>query len=263
MKISAYTTIFNLKNIQLSIIDALDNWFYYFDEVIISTLTKDVNEINEEIKNYKFFNKIKIVDIDIDFNNLFWDGILKNNGLQNCSNEIVFQIDLDERVSGTKEFLENLYNILISQNKPCSLMLKTIDLFDDLDHYKNIGQKWYIHTKKDCYRGAVNFAKINNEVFDPEKSDTCELIDKDGNLINCLGCLNATDDSIKIFHLGFLDLNRRSQLNKNFWKDIWSERKSLSQNKKIEANDIFIDPNEFNSINKYKHNFSQPLWPTI
>jgi hypothetical protein len=95
MKISAYTTIFNLKNIQLSIIDALDNWFYYFDEVIISTLTKDVNEINEEIKNYKFFDKIKIVDIDIDFNNLFWDGILKNNGLQNCSNEIVFQIDLD------------------------------------------------------------------------------------------------------------------------------------------------------------------------
>jgi hypothetical protein len=53
---------------------------------------------------HKFFDKIKIVDIDIDFNNLFWDGILKNNGLQNCSNEIVFQIDLDERVSGTKEF---------------------------------------------------------------------------------------------------------------------------------------------------------------
>jgi hypothetical protein len=263
MKISAYTTIFNLKNIQLSIIDALDNWFYYFDEVIISTLTKDVNEINEEIKNYKFFDKIKIVDIDIDFNNLFWDGILKNNGLQNCSNEIVFQIDLDERVSGNKEFLENLYNILISQNKPCSLMLKTIDLFDDLDHYKNIGQKWYIHTKKDCYRGAVNFAKINDKLFDPEKSDTCELIDQEGNLIDCLGCVNITNDSIKIIHLGFLDLNRRSNLNKTFWKNIWSERKSLSQNKNIEANDVFINSSDFKITNKYKHNLNKPLWPKI
>ena len=260
--ISAYTTAFNFENMKMSVKEALCNWFVYCDEVVISTTDEDRERLEKEIVDFPSYN-IKVVSLDIDTKDLFWDGKLKNNGLKNCSNDVVFQIDLDERISGDKGHLNKLAEAVQQNTEPCCISIQSIDLFGDLNHYKSIGQKWYLHTRNGCYRGAVNFALIDDKIFDPEKSDTCELIDKNGDLIPCMGVTPLTANSIKVFHLGFLDLIRRAHLNKNFWRGIWSERKTLSQKKKVEAEDVLVSTKDFESLEKYKLEFPQPLWPTI
>tara|TARA_B100000287_G_scaffold432747_1_gene492759 strand:+ start:929 stop:1720 length:792 start_codon:yes stop_codon:yes gene_type:complete len=261
--ISAYTTAFNFEHMNMPLKDALSNWFVYCDEVVISTIDKDREEAEKQVADFSLANKIKIVSLDIDTDDLFWDGKLKNNGLKNCSHDVVFQIDLDERISGDTGHLNKLAEVIEQSTESCSISIHNIDLFGDLNHYKSIGRKWYLHSRKGCYRGAVNFAIIDDKIFDPEKSDTCELIDKDGNLIPCMGVASLTPNSVKVFHLGFLDLDRRANLNESFWKDIWSERKSLSQNKKVEAKDVLVNTIDFETIEKYELQFPQPLWPTI
>jgi hypothetical protein len=261
--ISAYTTAFNLEDMKLSLKEALFNWFVYFDEVVISTRETDLGDVKSRLANFSLLHKVKIVSLDIGTEDLHWDGKLKNNGLQNCSHNVVFQIDLDERIAGSQPQLNQLAEAISRSPSPCSISIQNIDLFGDLNHYKTMGRKWYLHSRGGCYRGAVNFARIDNEIFDPEKSDTCELIDENGDLIPCIGTIRFTIDSPKVFHLGFLDLERRAHLNQTFWKDIWSERKSLSQQKEVEATDVFIDAKKFDSTPKYKHNIPLPLWPTI
>ena len=147
--ISAYTTAFNFENMKMSVKEALCNWFVYCDEVVISTTDEDRERLEKEIVDFPSYN-IKVVSLDIDTKDLFWDGKLKNNGLKNCSNDVVFQIDLDERISGDKGHLNNLAEAFHQNTEPCCISIQSIDLFGDLNHYKSIGQKWYLHTRNGC-----------------------------------------------------------------------------------------------------------------
>ena len=263
--ISFYTTAFNLDDFDIDIEDALLNWFYYADEVVIATINKDYKKVEEKVKRSKFFGvrQIKIVSKDIDIStDIFWDGKLKNLSLQNCSNKVAFQIDLDERVSGIKEDYIAMAKELSLHDFPCSIMIPTVNLYGDLDHFKDVGYKWYIHTRKNCFRGAVNFSMKEDGCFDPEKSDTCELIDSKGYLIPCIGKINMTQTSPKIIHLGSLDFQRRANLNKKFWRNIWSDRKTLSEKKQVDATDVYIDSSDFKEAAQ-KHNLPTPLWPKL
>jgi len=62
--ISFYTTAFNLDDFDIDIEDALLNWFYYADEVVIATINKDYKKVKEKVKRSKFFGvrKIKILE---------------------------------------------------------------------------------------------------------------------------------------------------------------------------------------------------------
>ena len=263
--ISIYTTAFNLENFKIDLVDAIDNWLVYGEEIIVATINEDYEKIKDIIKSSKFSKnkKIKIVSENIDIkNDIFWDGKLKNLSLKNCSNDVVLQVDLDERLSGSKKIYKMAEEEILSHDFPCSIMIPTINLYGDLDHYKDIGYKWYMHTRKDTFRGAVDFAIQENGMFDPEKSDTCELIDKDGKLIPCIAKLPVTSDGPKVIHLGCLDFSRKAHINQKFWRKEWSQRKTLSQGKDVDAEDLFTDPSEFKDT-KIKHNLKTPLWPTI
>lgn len=258
--ISLYTTLFNISRLNVNFDDAFSNWLYYCDEIVISTFTKEVAEVKEEISKSKFYdsNKIKIVSKQLDIEkDVFWEGKLKNKGLQSCNNEVVIQCDLDERISGKPILFHYLCNHILSHASPRSIMLPTIDLYEDLDHYVNIGYKWYMHRKKGTHRGSVKWARKDNGDLDPEKSDTCELIDKDANLIPCLGKVDLEDDGPKIIHLGYLDLKERNNVNE-FWGKIWNHRSegefdSSFTPEKVESGDP----------RKQKHNLSKPLWPKL
>ena len=78
--ISFYTTAFNLDDFDIDIEEALLNWLYYADEVIIATINKDYKKLKQKVESLKLFGikKIKIVSKDIDIkNDIFWDGKLK------------------------------------------------------------------------------------------------------------------------------------------------------------------------------------------
>ena len=137
-------------------------------------------------------------------------------------------------------------------------MLPTLDLYEDLDHMVNVGYKWYLHTRKDTERGTVHWAKREDGSFDPEKSDTCELINKKGELIPCIGRVPFSKKDSKIIHLGYLDLEIRNKLNEDFWGKIWNKRHNGR-----------VDPNykeeklKGGDPRKQPHNLKRPLWPTI
>jgi hypothetical protein len=263
--ISLYTTAFNLGSFVYSLDEAISNWLYYVDEVVIATIPKDYKELLKKIETLDSFcrNKIKIISEDIKIpEDIYWDGKIKNIALQNCSNNIVIQVDLDERLSGSKDGYIQVAQHLQSHDFACSAMLPTVNLYKDLDHFKDTGYKWYMHKKEGSFRGPVNFAVKEDGCFDPEKSDTCELVDSQGNLIPCICKTELTLNDPKIIHLGFLDLQKRADLNKGFWRDIWSERKSLSQQTHIEATDVVTNISDFEETAQ-KHNLPQPLWPNL
>jgi len=166
-------------------------------------------------------------------------------------------VDLDERVSGDKKLLKRMEEGLRQQTFPCSVMLPTLDLFEDLHHYITIGGKWYMHHKEGCYRGAVNFARKEDGTLDHSKSDTCELIDSRGSLIPCVGKVDFSSNNWpKIIHLGYLNLDERNKVNE-FWGKIWNHRKTGELLDTWERKKIKTDSR------KKPHNLPLPLWPTI
>ena len=257
--ISLYTTIFNLHNFNLCLQEVFNNWFYYVDEVVVSTLQNQTEEVKAEINKTTFSDRVKVTSTDIDPDkDLYWDGKLKDAGLKSCSHNCVIQVDLDERISGSKHTFKELFAEINRHDFPCSIMLPTIDLYEDVHSFVNIGYKWYIHTRDGTNRGAINFSLKKDGTFDPEKSDTCELIDDKGQLIPCIGRVPFADHDPKIIHLGYLNLEDKNNINKNFWGKIWHKRKTGTDSVDFEAEEI-----KSGDSRKQPHNLPIPLWPTL
>ena len=258
--ISLYTTVFNIDKIDVDFDEVFSNWLYYVDEIIIATFRWEHEKVRNRIIKSKFYDPKKIgvvsrhVEIEAD---VYWEGKLKNAALQNCRKDIVLQCDLDERISGKKEHLEICCKAILDNDFPCSVMLPTIDLYEDLDHYISIGHKWYLHTRQGSYRGSVNWARKEDGSLDPEKSDTCELIDEKGNLLPCVGKVDFYKENPKIIHLGYLDLKERTEVNK-FWGKIWNHRQSGKYDSSYEMEEI-----KNGDSRKKRHNMPQPIWPKL
>ena len=80
--------------------------------------------------------------------------------------------------------------------------------------------------KKGLYRGPVNWARKNNGTIDTSKSDTCELIDENGNLVYSIQTPNDIDSLQSnnfpfVVHNGYLNLENRILRNYNFWENHW------------------------------------------
>jgi hypothetical protein len=104
-------------------------------------------------------------------------------------------------------------------------MIPSVNLYKTCDNYFSITPKWYLH-KSGLFRGPVNFAKKNNGYIDTTKSDTCELIDKNGNLVPSK--MSPCDiESLRrdkypfVVHMGYLSLENRLIRNNNFWSKHW------------------------------------------
>lgn len=229
MKVSVYTSAFNLSSGIFNVRDAMENWLRYADEIVIASPIEEIDDVINHVYlslNNEVSNKIIFVDTSIHLEDPFFDGKLKNAALQKCSNDIVIQQDLDERIGGNKSTWESLIDILVNSSAD-SVMIPVIDLYKDTQHYKSIGRKWYLHKNNGCCRGVVNFAKKPGGTIDTDKSDTCELINKNGNLVTALLFDFSLEDFPNlpiIFHYGYLNLNKRKQVNE-FWQPVWSRRK--------------------------------------
>jgi hypothetical protein len=266
MKTSIYTSLFNYSIDKFDLLGAFKNWSKYADEIVIATF-EDQREglegvIAKVFLEYNgkddFYNRFKIVSCpDTSLDDPLFDGKLKNAALQACSNEFVIQQDMDERIGGETEQWNYLISYLSNLKPPYSVMIPVIDLYKDYNHYKSIGGKWYLHFKEGSSRGPVNFAKREDGSLDINKSDSCELIDENGNLIPYLvdsrfsqPFVNKEAESLDIsmphvIHLGYLDLTKRAEHNK-FRKKCWEamDGKAVEVATTIEAlekeNDCFI-----------------------
>lgn len=249
--ISLYTTAFNAEIGGFDLDSAYNNFSLIADEIVVATL-KNKDSTIDVLNSLKEKYPIKVIETEHNVTTFAVDGILKNEALQNCSGDICIQMDADERAGNLdawNDFLSNEKSILESMGDAKAIMLPVINLFGSVNQYKDIGRKWYVH-RRGLKRGVVNFAKLPNGKFDKTKSDGCELLDLDGNLVPSvsfpvLETVEEYDDRRipYIVHFGHADFIRRIRLNRNFWKKTWESYDGKPADVPLELSEVKPCPN--------------------
>lgn len=220
---SIYTSAFNLIKNNFDYVESINNFCRFADEVVIA-VNKSEDNTFEALKSLNL-NNLKLIETNFSYQDPLLDGKIKNEALQNTKEEFKIGLDMDEYIPlWQKDIWVNLAYQLRFDTYDC-YMIPSINLYKDKEHYFSIGHKWYLH-KSNLFRGAVNFARNQNGTVDTSRSDTCELIDSNGNLISSKmfdNDINSLRSKIVPFvvHNGYLNLQDRILRNKNFWKEHW------------------------------------------
>lgn len=223
--LSIYSSAFNLIKNNFDYKTSIDNFCNLANEVVIA-INKSEDETFESLKSFlSIYNNLKILQTDISYDDPLLDGKIKNEALQATSEEFKIGLDMDEYIPiQQKEMWENLAYQLRFDDVDC-YMMPSLNLYKDKNHYFSITSKWYLH-KSNLYRGPVNFGRKNNGTVDIAKSDTCELIYQNGELVkskflpNDIQLLRQKNVPF-VVHTGYLNLDNRILRNKNFWIKHW------------------------------------------
>lgn len=223
---SIYTSAFNLIKNKFNYKFHIQNFSQFADEVVIAINTSEDNSVNE-VRDYVIENcdNVYILETNFSYEDPLLDGKIKNAALQATKQDIKIGLDMDEYIPLWQQYIwENIANQLM-YSPAKAVMIPSLNLYKDKDHYFSITPKWYMH-KKDLYRGAVSWAKKNDGTVDTSKSDTCELIDKDENLVYSIQSpfdmqSLRTNNNPFVVHTGYINLENRILRNNNFWKKHW------------------------------------------
>ena len=244
MKFSSYTSAFNLIKMGFDWQTSILNYSQFMNEVVIAINTSEDNtfEIVNKFLEEKGISNVILCQCAFDYSDLAFDGKIKNFALQHTSGDIKISCDIDERFPlYQKNMWRNAGDHLLSQDKASAFLIPSINLCGDIYHYKDIGYKWYMH-KDRLYRGIVNFAKKQDGKIDTDKSDTCELIDANGNLVQTLMFNNSIEklregETPYVFHYWAVNEEQRIKQNE-FWQPIWSNRAGKNINTKTDFSKI-------------------------
>lgn len=260
MSFSIYTSLYNLSGGFIDYKSALDNFCGFAEEVIIGTTTDSQDNTIELLQEYQKLNpKVKLAITDFKLDTAEFDGQIKNAALKLSTKKFSILLDGDERiVLSDRNRWEELANRLDNSNLE-AVMIPVIDLFNSEKEYKSIGRKWYLHKNNPTFtRGVVKFARKEGGNIDHSKSDTCELLNEDGNLVKSalieqtLTVEEIQDKDIPyVLHLGYLNKENRLKSNK-FWQPVWNKRAGE------EVTDIIHNIEDLNKIKYFKHNLK--LW---
>lgn len=257
-KYSIYTSCFNIiKNDFDYWQETIPKWLSFieygkFGEIILAVNNSEDNTLHTLNNFIKDFDCIKIIETNFSYDDYAFDGKIKNEGLQNCKNNICIGLDLDEYLSPNKKDWDIVANQLESSNLE-AVFIPVIDICKSIYQYKSIGVKWYMH-KQGLHRGVWRSAELVNGKIDINKSDTCELLNHNEDLCKC-GYLieRLTPETISqtsspfVVHLGWLDWENRKNQNKT-WQPVWSNRAGF------EVNNIMNEEEDFNKIQVFNHN---------
>lgn len=266
MKLSIYFYLFNAEIREFELDKCIDNFCSFADEVVCSTIPSQDNTLTRLKKHEsdKGKDRFKVIETNILLSNNRFDGLLKTAALQGCSKDkdrLYCIADADELFVQSNRTIWEDWARLLLKSPLDGLLIPVIDLFGNRDSIrsdKEIGQKFRLHKNTVVARGVIPQAEFRNGYIDHTISDTTEPLNFMGQLANFQGCVSSPDlmpimsfNLVKtpyVLHEGFLDLNRRAKINKEFWKEKWQHR---TQN---EINDIIIDAKEFQGVKTIKHN---------
>ena len=240
MKFSSYTSAFNLIKMGFDWQNSILNYSQFMDEVVLAINTSEDGTFESVSKflEEKGISNVILCQCAFDYSDLAFDGKIKNFALQHTSGDIKISCDIDERFPlYQKDLWRRAGNHLLSQREISAFLIPSINLCGDIYHYKDIGYKWYMH-KDELYRGIVNFAKKQDGKIDTDRSDTCELIDANGNLVQTLKFDNSIEGLREgqipyVFHYWAVDKDQRIKQNE-FWQPVWSNRAGKEVNNKID-----------------------------
>lgn len=266
MKKSIYSTAFNLANTKgFNVEDALRNWAFYADEICITVNDAGTDDI---VSACSFAvgveNKVKVIRTDLSTDDPFFYGKLENSALQACTSDVCIQQNLDERLGGSKEALENLCQRLMEMPF-IAFFIPVVNLYGSYRHYIDWAAKWYIHKRAGTFRGPVHFGIKENGLPDYNKTSTDELIDENNTLVSyypILSLLNLDEHAYAssgypfVYHLGYVDLKERVKRNE-FWKPFWEKATGGDSN----THELEVKHLKDRLVQTKQLNL--PLWPKI
>lgn len=246
--ISIYSAMFNVCKFSFNYEKNIKNWCNFVGpdgEVIITCNTSEDNSY-EELCNLRENSNLKqliIYKTEIPYTNRF-DGKIKTEALKHCSEPIRILMDADEYIPlGQKELWNEWADFLIEhRDKIDGLLIPTIDLYGSTQTIRknnNIGQKFRIHTDKIKARGVIKSAELPGGFFRTDLSDNTEPLLENNELGRFYSIIQNSDDlkpenSKKLLvytvHEGYLDLQRKANHGKLFWKEAWENYSNKSEN---------------------------------
>ena len=269
MKISVYTSAFNVIKNSFQWQEALDNFSQIADEVVVGLNTSEDGSL-EAIQNYckdKQYTHVTILSCSFSYDDILFDGKIKNAALQACSGDVLIGLDLDEFIPIRHKKRWRRWGQQLLERKEDSFMIPMINLWGDArkvraDQYSKIKLKWYMH-KRGLQRGVVNFARLPNGKIDVDKSDTCELICANGELASYSRLLKYVkspqehyefleNEGLFVFHTGYINFQNTIDKNTQFWQPHWEERGGKPYSK------IPLTLEEMTNLLTINHNLS--LW---
>jgi hypothetical protein len=234
---SIYSSSFNLLKNNFDYKSSIKNFCSFAEEVIIA-VNRSSDEtfrfLQLEAENWK---NLKIFPCDFSYSDPLLDGKIKNFALSKTTNPYKIGLDMDERIPLRHRDRWETLAAMMDETGIDSCMIPSLNLWGDLFSVKsglaeNLGKKWYLH-KGGLFRGPVNFAKKSDGTVDTSKSDTCELVDSQGNLARSISFGSGNFENLQnyldfleekltfVYHLGYASYSDRITRNKNFWKKHW------------------------------------------
>jgi len=266
MKYSIYGFIFNSTLRGYDLEGAVDNFISFVGpegEVVLATITSE-DDTRERLRILEEkYSNFKVVESKIDINKTNrWDGQLKTQAMNACSNELRIIADIDERFNAQlRPKWDAWANMLLSNPRVDGFLIPVIDLWgspDKIRSDRHIGQKFRLHKSSVYARGVPNFADAGGGLINTQLSDTSDPIDFNGNLSNFVSVVNPAylipqfadmlESTPHVFHYGFVDLEWRADLGKNFWLEHWSKRSGKEEQVAINKNQLDSAPVIFHNL---------------
>lgn len=268
MKLSIYSSWFNVEKMRFAWRETLSNWVEFlqnYGEIVIA-VNKSEDNSSDLIRSYvaQLTNtsrvEILVIDIDIPYTNPEFDGMGKAAALDACTGDYCILLDCDERLPrGQKKAWQEAATTLQQNAYLDALMIPVVDLIGDERHYKSIGTKWYLHVNsKLLTRGVFSGGYRPDGTIDVTKSDTCELIYKESKeLARAAGLLAPlphyllagyleSGQTPYVLHYGWLDKEQRLRQSE-FWRPVWANRNGTE----VQTESTLA---ELDKIPKFRHN---------
>lgn len=258
IKLSIYSYLFRARAGKFDLDAMVENFTSFANETVICTLANQEDDTLDRLLKWEdaLDGKLKVlvIDMDIEKNNRF-DGDLKTAAMQACSHPIRVIADGDERfISSQRPAWDYLANQLLSSSHLDGWMIPVLDLYGHPEYIREaqpLGLKFRMHKSSVVRRGVPVFAEKGQGLFDTSASDSTEPLRADGLLASFLcpydhsllhpSICRLLKDECYVIHEGFLNLERRAELGRTFWKHHWENRSGREEKVATRVSDLVGD----------------------
>lgn len=246
--LSIYGYLFNASVRNFDLDEAIQNFTQFADETVIATLYKQEDDTLARLQTYEqsLGGRLKVVMTDIDpLRNNRFDGDLKTAAMRACSKDNLLVIaDCDERfVLSQRPLWDRWGQRLLATPGLDGLLIPVIDLYRGRDTIRAdtpIGQKFRMHRHTVDRRGVPAYAERADGFIATSQSDTTEPLNRVGQLASFATVVQnpiALQPQMAqmlagvpyVIHEGWLDLERRAKIGREWWKPRWEERSGRAE----------------------------------
>jgi hypothetical protein len=274
--IAIYSAFYNVERMGFSWRESLANWLDFQHgqgQICIAVNTSDDNSgpiVREWVAKWQTEHpdsatRVDIIDTAIPYSDPTFDGQIKAAALAACTEPFATLLDCDELLypQQRRHWLA-LTREMERDMRVDALLIPVVDLFQDEQHYRSIGSKFYLHRNRpDITRGVVRQARRPDGSIDTSISDTTEAIYREtGELLRATSIVMPLPHYLLIGHLesgeipmvlhtGWLSHEQRLRQSA-FWKDVWTARRG-GRDPEPETTLATLE-----AIPRYRHNL--PNW---